>query len=497
MFRKLLFISLIIPMSLMANFTTDVLDAFDGSDPFDFNIEVQYRYEMKSNKIKREYTCKAPDRNCDSQNMHGNGIVNANNFSYLREDHIIEPKLRFGLYKDLEFFISMPTYVSSSRTLGFDNAARDAANDTNADGIVDGNDDKATHNGASNTFWNLRRTGGEDLFLAYRREMKLGTSAVKNTTPNESGYVNPKDLFPEEGISYERAGIKTLNLGFKANLLDNDRDDTDPTWMIAFEYRASISPSPIDFYSAGRLDEMLNGKDLGIYSKAELKSRLSHRIDLANDSIADGVHWMKFQTALSKRYGLSDTVMNFFYEKPLMFSDTAFQKHANREFYMPGAVFGFDLGIEFIPWEKSYRNPQTDEKITTGRFTIDTYFKFTHHNKGMEISEISDFIALPTVVNQYSNLFLNLNLRYMPNRFAQVNFGFAAGYTTDHILTNQARGIDHNNNGKIDTDEEDPNFGTNNLYEKTTFNAINSVGSRILATETFNLKGYFSLQIQF
>ncbi len=487
MSTKIFLLSLILPTLLLANFTTDVIDAFDGSDAFDFNLEVAYKFKMKSSKIKREYYCDSSsgDRNCDSQKMDGNGIVNANNFVYTRMDHIIEPKLRFGLYKDLEFYIAMPIYLSSSRKLGFDAAAKKAAADTNGDGIVDNNDGTPTHNGASNTFWNAKRTGGEDLFLAYKYENDYATTATKGTNPVSSRvvYENFQDMFPDDGISYSRAGLSTLNIGFRANILDNDRDDTDPSWMIAFQYRAPIAKS-VDYYDSKRLDEISNGRDLGIYDSTYLRNKFANRIDLGNNSMSDGVHWIKFQTALSKRSGLADAVMNFFYEKPMVFGNSVFEKTAGREYYMPGAKFGFDLGVEIIPWEKAIRDQATDEKMVEARFSIDLNLKFSHNFKGMELSEISDFIAMPTVVDEFSNIFFNLNLRHMPNKFVQLNVGFAVGYTTDHIITNQAQSYKN---------VEDPIY-TNDV---NAFNAINSVGSRILATEALNIQGYFNLQIQF
>jgi hypothetical protein len=160
---------------------------------------------------------------------------------------------------------------------------------------------------------------------------------------------------------------------------------------------------------------------------------------------------------------------------------------------MPGERFGFTLATDFVPWERFTRDPNTDVKDILANFSVSFGGKFYYQMKGMEMSEISDFIGLPTVVDSFSSIALFLDLTFMPTKYVRFTVGTNVGYTTDHLLTNQSKGIDHNKNGILEASEYDPMYSDNEIL----FNSINSIGTRVLATETLNISGYFNIAIQF
>lgn len=495
MYKFIVLSLLIVTTSIFANRRTEVLDAFDDLDPWDFNIEVNYKYNYQDTKLKREYYCNADkdgDTNCQYDKMKNNGVVNANNFKYKKQEHIITPKLRFGLYKNVELSFALPIYISSTRTLDFDPTARDAASKDDA-GLVIPN---PTHNGAGNTFWNLKRTGGQDIFFPYKYEKmndKFNTVPMTDDSDNviANRYTNDDEDF--NALNYTRAGLKTLDIALKWGILDNDRDNTDPSWVVGVEYKIALGS--IDQYSQKKLNEIGN-RDAPTgtpYSKTDVKNMLTHKIDLSNNSMKDGVHWLRFNTALSKRYAFVSPVFEFWYEKPFVFGNSIFKSNANREYYKPGAKFGFTVATDFIPWERYTRDSVTDMKNVLAEFSVSLGANFSHHMKGMELSEISDYIGLTTVVSDYSTLSAFLDLSFMPTKYIRITTGFNAGYVTDHLITGQSNGIDHNKNGQIDDSEYDPMYKDNPIL----FNSINSIGTRILATETLDMSAYFNFALQF
>ncbi len=495
MYKFIVLSLLIVATSVFANRRTEVLDAFDDIDPWDFNIEVNYKYNYQGTKLKREYYCNADnvqDTNCQYDKMKNNGIVNANNFKYKKQEHIITPKLRFGLYKNVELDFALPIYISSTRTLDFDSTARDAASKDKA-GLPIPN---PSHNGAGNTFWNLERTGGQDIFFPYKYEKmndKFNTQAMTDDNGDviTNRYTNDNEDF--NALNYTRAGLKTLDIALKWGILDNDRDNTDPSWVIGIKYKIALGS--IDQYSQKKLNEIENREPpTGTpYTKADVKNMLEGKMDLSDNSMKDGVHWLRLSTSLSKRYAFVSPVFQFWYEKPFVFGNSIFKSDANREYYKPGTKFGFTVATDFIPWERYTRDSVTDMKNILAQFSVSLGADFSHHMKGMEMSEISDYIGLTTVVNDYSTLSLFLDLSFMPTKYVRITTGVNAGYTTDHLITGQSKGIDHNDNDQIDSDEYDPMYKGHEIL----FNSINSIGSRILATETLNISAYFNFAIQF
>jgi hypothetical protein len=95
------------PLRLMHETTsyTDVIDAFDGDDPFDLNAHVHYNRSSSLGRIKREYTDTSGKRRlasiADSEH-----ITSTLNFG-----------LDIGLYQDFMVFVRLPLIVSDARTL--------------------------------------------------------------------------------------------------------------------------------------------------------------------------------------------------------------------------------------------------------------------------------------------------------------------------------------------------------------------------------------------
>lgn len=102
---------------------TDVIDAADGLDPFDFVGTVQYRRSLRRAKITREYNCDPRQRpedaqTCSSAPSEGR-LMFVKELRFERVVHEIVPEFRFGLWHDLELRVEMPIVVSSREKLRF------------------------------------------------------------------------------------------------------------------------------------------------------------------------------------------------------------------------------------------------------------------------------------------------------------------------------------------------------------------------------------------
>jgi hypothetical protein len=313
-----------------------------------------------------------------------------------------------------------------------------------------------------------------------------------NGQPIENRYTNQNEAF--NGMEYTRSGLKTLNIALKWGILDNDIDNSDPSWVVGFEYRVPVVSS-IDYYDIDKLNKISHRQapEGTPYTSTDVVNLLNGKIDLSDSSMGDGVHWLNLHTELSKRYSFVSPVFQFWYEKSFVFGNSIFKTHENREYYKPGDKFGFLVAVDFIPWERYTRDPVTDEKNVLADFSISLGANFYHQMKGMMMSEISDFIALPTVVDEYSTLSGYLNLSFMPTKYVRFTTGLKAGYITDHVITDQPKGVDHSKNNKIEAGEYDPMYENNKIQ----FNSLNSIGARVIATETLLFSAYFNLAIQF
>ena len=92
-----------LPQLAWAAEATDVLDAIDGDDLFDANVELIYRGHAKTAKITRE-------------DVRNGRQVDVNEFLYFEHKHEVVPRLRIGIFQDIELFIALPYTVWEQRT---------------------------------------------------------------------------------------------------------------------------------------------------------------------------------------------------------------------------------------------------------------------------------------------------------------------------------------------------------------------------------------------
>ena len=102
---------------------TEVIDAADGDDPFDFTADVIYRRSLRRSKMTREYHCDPYNNMLDQTTCPGapqeGQILHVKELRYQRISHEMVPRLHFGLWKDLELMIEIPIMLRDEQNLRY------------------------------------------------------------------------------------------------------------------------------------------------------------------------------------------------------------------------------------------------------------------------------------------------------------------------------------------------------------------------------------------
>lgn len=164
---------------------TDVADAFDGDDPFDFNIRVGFSRELEKGTITREAT-RLQTIGDGTQSVIQRGQFDV--AEYERRTNKLMLGVDVGLFHDVMATLRMPLILSDDRTFR----------------SLMGDDDS------------LLRDAGDD-----------------DANPNGR-------LFDPNFESPTRAGVDYLGIGLTWALLNQHRTPQLPTWIIALEGQLAI-----------------------------------------------------------------------------------------------------------------------------------------------------------------------------------------------------------------------------------------------------------------
>ena len=213
-------LSLVMTNSSYAAEPTVVADAAEENNPFDFIGEVFYRRHLRRGKITREYNCDPTNSDeqstCPSAGAEGQ-ITNVKELRYARYTHEIVPRVRFGLYRDLELWIETPVVIEDTQEVRFAGNGGDPTKTA-----VDSSISSISPGGPNQSF--------QQLF----------------TVPN-GGYMS--------GLP-RRAGFGDMLLKMRYAPISSERDDTRGEWVIEVGYRAptgnEMTPRPTTTGGVGR-----------------------------------------------------------------------------------------------------------------------------------------------------------------------------------------------------------------------------------------------------
>ena len=200
--------------SIEAAEPTTVADAAEADNPFDFIGEVFYRRHLRRAKVTREFNCSQADSvTCPGVNANGK-LIHVKELRYARYTNEIVPRVRFGLFRDLELWIEEPVVIEDTQEIRFAGNGGDPSNVA-----VDSSISSISPNGDS-----------QKLF----------------TVP-DGGYMS--------GLP-KRAGFGDMLYKLRYAPISSERDDTRGEWVIEVGYRAptgsEMRPRPISTGGVGR-----------------------------------------------------------------------------------------------------------------------------------------------------------------------------------------------------------------------------------------------------
>jgi hypothetical protein len=318
---------------------TELASAMDEDDPFDIFITVDYAFEAKRAAIKREFAG-LPGSSVDGP------MPIVKDLLYYEDRHTITPRVQIGLFHDLELNLALPIVVSDSRHYDFDQR------EPNCD--FSGEDANCIDETNSSTF--------RDGILGTGTNGNIGYDANDpgtNFAPGSTRVFN--------GVN--RAGLDQIHLGVAWAPLNQERDDTKPTWAVAGELRLAIG-APMKF------DRLNPG---------------------AEDSVGRGFNEVRLSTSLSKRTPWAEPFVTFFWQAPLPTDGssppTTPKGSADTQFWnvgfgqdsvLPQQSAGTTFGFNGIPWQ----NPRQKQFLM-----IEVRGNVAAHFEGRGYSEMWEIFA--------------------------------------------------------------------------------------------------------
>jgi len=444
---SLILAALALPAALLAADVTDVIDAADGEDPFDANIEILYNFHFRNASISRE----------SAQN--GDTIL-VKELEYQRMTHSMTPRLQVGLWHDLALFADFPIVIYDLQQGRFQPGVRGT--------------DPATSNGE-----------GYSTLAADR--CRYGTpqpgycdasQAQSNTLNGEvTGYPvidtdSVWDLFdsnPETG-SYKSVrggfgnlvGFGDMSVGLAWAPLNQERSPTQPTWALRFRYTIPTG-------------------------------QVVNPLAMANDSnpggVGLGMHQFTWSTAFAHRFAVLEpyTDIHFTFGVPGANAVDGMRSEWSTANLYTGGV---KSGVEVVPYE----NRALDQ-----RFAIDLHGAGIYHGQQRTYSEMTDVLNEVTLRDQYGTFYGHLGFYFSAARFIRFDVGVDVGTDTNHFITGEKIGSDQDGNGILQLDDNNDNLIDRNANEGNPyFNpVIDTPGRRLKVEETFFINAMAHLALTF
>ena len=312
---------------------TQVVDAFDGDDPFDLHLTLGYETSWKSASIRRETSIMQPGLTT------GNYTSSALNVAEYKESTSrLLTRADVGLYHDVALVVRMPIILANERELSG----------------LDGS--QAIQSVA------LQGAPGEQLFRL--------------------PFKSPK-----------RSGIEYLAVGIDAAIMNQARDRTKPTWVVGIEGRFNIS-EPMHACNAstsalnlsGTQVKCANTSDVNRNGTADGGSEGSFSSGDRPSGVSRGVTALELHSYVSRRVKYVEPYGGF---RTLFEFQNASSDYGQVD--LKGSLVNHPplrgtmlMGVQVIPWEIRDRFQ---------RMTMDFRFTGTYVSEGRDYSELFDALG--------------------------------------------------------------------------------------------------------
>ncbi len=282
-----------------------------GADAAKDGVEVvgtvDYEYEHDTSTIWRESNDAAADPN--------GALPRHRDLGFSGDRHTITPKLELGVFHDTFVTVALPVIVSQTHDLHLDNGVDRAGSSTVQSGILP----------------------------------MAGYDARDPTT-------SPTGDLMFRGV--ERHGIDQIHLGLGFAPMNQQRDDTKPTWKLGAELRLAIG-------QVMKFDPMAPG---------------------SNSGVSSGVHELKLWTSFDRKLDWIEPWVEIFWQLPIattkdsLFQDPGFGTANIDKSQLAGVEFGAEL--------YAY-----DDPADRNRISLDVGGKVTAHFEGRDYSEMWEAFA--------------------------------------------------------------------------------------------------------
>ncbi len=451
---------------------TEIASAADPGNPFDLFFGVDYAFEAKRAAVKRE------DAGFMGADPNG-GIPIVKDLVYQQNRHIITPHMQIGVFHDLELHFSLPIVVSDTRDLRFDQRSSPCI----FGGDPMGRKATCINAGNSTTFRD---------HLLNDNSASGGGLGFDAHDPGTNFAADSKTVF--RGV--DRSGVDVLWMGLAWAPMNQEKDDTKPTWVIGADFGISIG-------KIMKFNRMNPGSE---------------------DGVSEGYHQFKAYTSLSRRTSWSEPFATFYWKTPMAMrgttppSDTSptgdgsqyWDTHFGQRTHYPQQQAGVIFGFEAIPWE----NVKQKQKLAIQfRANIAAHFEGRGYGEMWEVfsyagdaqnnpggplvldrdpTSASDMALSHPGVTDIENFMTfagRLAVRGWVGKNAKFSAAFDVSYDQRHRISWTDAGKDLNNSGIVDpgTNEVNP------LHK----DVIDTVGRRYLVDESFTFTFLVSGTVMF
>lgn len=289
---------------------TTVIDALDDDDPFDATLSATFRQQWKSANVRRESYLQ--------QSGYATGgftPATANVASYSQSVTTLELGADIGIWKDLALSLRLPFILADRRAL-------EAPDGSTAD-------------------------------------------------PERLGDGSGQELFAVPMRSPTRSGVDWIGVGLSYAILNQQRDDTKPTWVIGAEGRFAVG---------SRIRACNDG--------APVKCPDPINPALSRDpGISRGMNTYVVQTVFSRRLGYVEPYAGFRFLAETPQGNTDFARSSATRGTIrsaPPMIGTMTVGVEVFPWER---------RETFSRLGLDFKLRGSYHSAGRDYSELFDALG--------------------------------------------------------------------------------------------------------
>lgn len=457
---------------------TQVVDAFDGDDPFDVTLSLGYEYDSRSAPVRRETSIDEPGLST------GGYVSDALNVAkYEESTSRLQTRAEVGLYKDIALVLRLPIILSHNRKLS----------------DLDGSADRSSL-----------------------------------TTQGQVG----ESLFSVPFDSPTRSGIEYLAAGFEFGLMNQTRDWTKPTWVFGFEGRFNVSEpmhacneNPAQgqvkcAYSSDIDRDGVSDEDFVADVDGEALPLEGNFSGEREPGVSRGTTGLEVHTYVSKRVKYIEPYGGFsaLFEFQNNSSDYGATDLEGSLVNRPPLRGSMIAGLEVIPWE-------VREKYQ--RIALDFRFTGTYVSEGRDYSELFDalgssaasslrnpnfaayqadengnsvvdpnsqlvYVTGLTDVQQHGDYLLSAQFSWQAGEFIRFNLGGGYRIIQSHMITfDQVCNPDFGDEEGVSGPCQDDGGGASGIPNPNYRRVINTPGRRFKVGTSTGLKAWLNASVMF